>query len=44
MTGRLDLSLLLPFNQVEKVGRFNDISAKVWPESFLRSAVLTEFL
>ena len=39
MTGRLGLSLLLPFSQVERVGRFNDIFAKVRPESFLRLAV-----
>ena len=43
MTGRLGLSLLLPFNQVERVGRFNDIFAKVQPESFLRSAVANRF-
>ena len=29
--------------QVERVGRFNDIFAKVRPESFLRSAVANRF-
>jgi hypothetical protein len=39
MAGHLCLSLLLPFNQVERAGHFNDIFAKVRPESFLRLAV-----
>ena len=43
MTGRLGLSLLLPFNQVERVGRFDDIFAKVRPQNFLRSAVANRF-
>ena len=43
MAGHLSLSLLLPFDQVERVGRFNDIFAKVRPEGFLRLAVANRF-